>query len=157
MHITLHRVTSLVAIASLLAACGISTSSGGGGGSSGGPQSAAATEKEWDISLANASFKAGEITFTVTNDGDKEHEFVIRKTDLQSSELPTNDAGEVVEDDPRLSEVGDPSEIEKVPAGSSDQTLTVTLQPGHYVIFCNIHDQDLLHYQKGMHTDFTVS
>jgi len=68
----------------------------------------------------------------------------------------TNSDGEVVEDDSRLSEAGDPSEIGSVKPGE-DQTITLKdLQPGHYVIFCNIHDQDLLHYQKGMHTDFTV-
>jgi uncharacterized cupredoxin-like copper-binding protein len=35
--------------------------------------------------------------------------------------------------------------------------LTVTLQPGHYVFFCNLHVGELLHYQKGMHVDFTVN
>ncbi len=33
----------------------------------------------------------------------------------------------------------------------------VSLQPGHYVVFCNLHVEDLLHYQKGMHVDFTVN
>ncbi|HEY7525794.1 MAG TPA: hypothetical protein VIA82_03080 [Candidatus Limnocylindria bacterium] len=150
MSTMLRRVTALIAIAGLTVAC-----SGGNGGN--GTQTVTATEKEWAITLANSNFTAGKITINVTNDGDKEHEFVIRKTDLQSDALPTNADGEVVEDDPQLSEVGDPSEIETVPAGSSDKSITLDLQPGHYVIFCNIHDEDLLHYQKGMHTDFTVS
>jgi|GEM_PF-6117875 len=68
-----------------------------------------------------------------------------------------NAAGEVIEDDPSLTPVGDPSEIGKIASGSSDRTITVTLQPGHYVIFCNLHVGDLLHYQKGMHVDFTVT
>jgi uncharacterized cupredoxin-like copper-binding protein len=147
----IHRVAALLAIAGLVAACSSP------GGSGGGDQTVAATVKEWQITLANSSFQAGKITIDVTNDGDKKHEFVIRKTDLQSADLPTNADGEIVEDDPQLSEVGDPSEIEDVPAGSSDKSITLTLTAGHYVIFCNIHDQDLLHYQKGMHTDFTVS
>lgn len=142
---------ALVAIGGLLMSCSSNS------GSSGGVSTANATEKEWQITLDNANFKAGNITIKVTNDGDKEHEFVIRKTDLKADSLPTNSDGEVVEDDSRLSEVGDPSEIESVPAGSSDKSITLNLQPGHYVIFCNIHDQDLLHYQKGMHVDFTVS
>jgi uncharacterized cupredoxin-like copper-binding protein len=146
----LRRVSALIAIAGLTVAC-----SGGTGGN--GTQTVAATVKEWQITLASSTFSAGKITINVTNDGDKEHEFVIRKTDLQADALPTNADGEVVEDDSRLSEVGDPSEIEKVPAGSSDQSIKLDLKAGHYVIFCNIHDQDLLHYQKGMHTDFTVS
>jgi uncharacterized cupredoxin-like copper-binding protein len=147
----IRRVGTLIAIAGLTAACSSPS------GSSGGAQTVVATEKEWAITLASSNFSAGKITINVTNDGDKEHEFVIRKTDLQSDSLPTNADGEVEEDDPQLAEVGDPSEIGSVPAGSSDKSITLDLKPGHYVIFCNIHDQDLLHYQKGMHTDFTVS
>lgn len=146
---TYQRVAALLAVCGLVASCSSS-------GDSGGAQTVTATVKEWEITLANSTFDAGSITINVTNDGDKEHEFVIRKTDLQSDSLPTNADGEVVEDDPQLSEVGDPSEIEKVPPGSSDQSITLDLEPGHYVIFCNIHDEDLLHYQKGMHTDFDV-
>jgi uncharacterized cupredoxin-like copper-binding protein len=149
---TLHRAASIIAIGSLLAAC----SSGSSGSPNAGGQSVAATEKEWQISLANSTFQSGEVTFNIKNDGDKEHEFVIRKTDLQSDNLPLNDAGEVEEDNEQLSEAGDPSEVGSVMPGTTE-TLTLTLEPGHYVIFCNIHDQDLLHYQKGMHTDFTVS
>ncbi len=148
---TVHRATALIAIAGLLVAC-----SSNGSGSSSGEQTVNATEKEWQISLANATFHAGTLTIKVHNDGDKEHEFVIRKTDLNSADLPTNADGEVSEDDSALSEAGDPSEIGSVKPGE-DQSITLTdLAPGHYVIFCNIHDQDLLHYQKGMHTDFTV-
>jgi uncharacterized cupredoxin-like copper-binding protein len=149
---TVRRAAALIATAGLLVAC----SSNNGGSGSSGDQTVNATEKEWQISLASATFHAGTLTIKVHNDGDKEHEFVIRKTDLNSADLPTNADGEIVEDDSRLSEVGDPSEIESVKPGE-DQTITLTdLQPGHYVIFCNIHDQDLLHYQKGMHTDFTI-
>jgi uncharacterized cupredoxin-like copper-binding protein len=137
---------ALIAILGLLVSCSSGPTSG--------PVSA--TLKEWQITLSSSTLKAGEITFNVTNSGDKEHEFIIRKTDLQSDKLPTNADGEVVEDDPALAEVGDPSEIGEIPSGSSDKSITVTLQPGHYVIFCNLHVEDLLHYQKGMHTDFTV-
>ena len=49
--------------------------------------------------------------------------------------------------------MGDPSEVAEIAAGSTDKSLTVTLQAGHYVIFCNLHVEDLLHYQKGMHVD----
>ncbi len=113
------------------------------------------TVKEWQISLSATALAAGAITFNVKNDGDKPHEFVIRKTDLTSDKLPLNADSEVSEDAPELSEVGDPSELMEFDPGTS-QSLTVTLQPGHYVIFCNLHVEDLLHYQKGMHVDFTV-
>ena len=146
---TVRRGLSLIAIAVLLVACSSSGTSG-----STGPISA--TLKEWQISLSSTTLDAGKITFNITNNGDKEHEFVVRKTDLQSDKLPLNADGEVSEDAPELSEVGDPSEAAEIKSGSTDRTLAVTLQPGHYVIFCNLHVEDLLHYSKGMHVDFTV-
>lgn len=147
---TLRRVFALGAIIGLLAGCS-STGSGGDGG----PINA--TVKEWQISLSSNTAKAGAITFKIKNDGDKQHEFVVRKTDVKADALPLNADGEVSEDAPELTEVGDPSELADIESGSSDNTLTVTLQPGHYVIFCNLHVEDLLHYQKGMHTDLTVN
>ena len=143
---TVQRGLVLIAIVSLLAACSSGPSTG----------PVAATVKEWQISLSSTTHAAGPITFNITNGGDKEHEFVVRKTDLTSDKLPLNADGEVSEDAPELTEVGDPSEVAEIASGSSDKTLTVTLQPGHYVIFCNLHVEDLLHYQKGMHVDFTV-
>jgi uncharacterized cupredoxin-like copper-binding protein len=148
---TVRRGLSLIAIAGLLAACSAPAASSGGSG----PISA--TLKEWQISLSSATHSAGAITFNITNNGDKEHEFVVRKTDKQADALPLNADGEVSEDAPELTEVGDPSEVAEIASGSSDKTLTVTLQPGHYVIFCNLHVGELLHYSKGMHVDFTVN
>jgi uncharacterized cupredoxin-like copper-binding protein len=145
---TVRRGLALIAIGSLLVSCSSS-------GPTSGPISA--TEKEWQISLSSTNLKAGAITFNVTNNGDKEHEFVIRKTDLQSDKLVLNADGEVSEDDPSLTPVGEPSELAEIKAGSSDRTITVTLTAGHYVVFCNLHVEDLLHYQKGMHVDFTVT
>jgi uncharacterized cupredoxin-like copper-binding protein len=149
---SMRRGVVFIAIAGLLAACSSPAASTGGGT---GP--IAATLKEWQISLSSATHSAGAITFNITNNGDKEHEFVVRKTDKKADGLPLNADGEVSEDAPELTEVGDPSEVADIAAGSSDKTLTVTLQPGHYVIFCNLHVEELLHYQKGMHVDLTVN
>jgi len=143
---SVRRGFALIAVVSLLAACSSGPSTG----------PVAATVKEWQISLSSTELAAGAITFNISNAGDKEHEFVIRKTDLTSDKLPLNADGEVSEDAPELTEVGDPSEVGEIPSGSTDKTITVILQPGHYVIFCNLHVEDLLHYQKGMHVDFTV-
>jgi uncharacterized cupredoxin-like copper-binding protein len=143
-----RRGLALIAVGGLLVACSSS-------GPTSGPVSA--TLKEWEIKLSSANIKAGAITFNVTNNGDKEHEFVIRKTDLKSDALPLNADNEVSEEAPELTEVGDPSELAEIAAGSTNGTITVTLQPGHYVIFCNLHVEELLHYQKGMRVDFTVS
>jgi uncharacterized cupredoxin-like copper-binding protein len=166
---TVRSGFALVAIAGLLVGCSstpasssapstpASTPAGSSATGTGGGTAIAATEKEWQISLSSTTIKAGTITFTIANNGDKEHEFVVRKTDLQSDSLPKNAAGEVSEDATELTEVGDPSEVAEIKSGSTDRTLTVTLQPGHYVVFCNLHVEDLLHYQKGMHVDFTVN
>jgi uncharacterized cupredoxin-like copper-binding protein len=143
---TVLRALALVSIAILMGACSSGVSTG----------PIAATVKEWQISLSSTTVAAGAVTFNITNAGDKEHEFVVRKTDLTSDKLPLNADGEVSEDATELTEVGDPSEVAEIASGSSDRTLTVTLQPGHYVIFCNLHVEDLLHYQKGMHVDVTV-
>ena len=143
---TVRAAFAIMASVVLLAACSAGPTSG--------PVSA--TVKEWQISLSSTTLKAGSITFNITNGGDKEHEFVMRKTDLKSDKLPLNADGEVSETATELTEVGDPSEVAEIKSGSSDRTITVTLQPGHYVIFCNLHVGDLLHYQKGMRIDFDV-
>ena len=69
---TLRRGLALIAIGSLLVSCSSS-------GPTAGPISA--TVKEWQITLSSTNLKAGDITFNIKNDGDKEHEFVVRKTD----------------------------------------------------------------------------
>jgi uncharacterized cupredoxin-like copper-binding protein len=148
---TTRRGLALIAIGGLLAAC----STPGGSGAATGPISA--TLKEWQISLSSTTHSAGAITFNITNNGDKEHEFVVRKTTLKADALPLNADGEVSEAAPELTAVGEPSELAEIKPGSTDGTLTVTLQPGHYVIFCNLHVEELLHYQKGMHVDLTVT
>jgi uncharacterized cupredoxin-like copper-binding protein len=148
---TLRRGLAIIAIGGLIVACSTPAASVNASG----PISA--TLKEWQISLSSATHSAGAITFNITNNGDKEHEFVVRKTDKPADGLPLNADGEVSEDAPELTEVGDPSELAEIKSGSKDGTLTVTLQPGHYVIFCNLHVEELLHYQKGMHVDLTVN
>lgn len=131
---------------------GSSSAAGAGGGAT-----ISVAIKEWQIGLSSTTMSSGAITFNITNNGDKEHEFIVRKTDLKADSLPLGADGKVSEDAPELTAVGDPSEVAEIKSGSADRTLTVTLQPGHYVVFCNLQVGDLLHYQKGMHTDFTVN
>jgi uncharacterized cupredoxin-like copper-binding protein len=175
----LRRVYALLAAGGLLASCSGGTPSASAGApsasaaapasvgapsasagapsaSAGGTSTVSAALKEWQISLSSTSLSAGKITFTIDNNGDKEHEFVVRKTDRQADSLPLNADGEVSEDAPELTAVGDPSELAEIKAGTTANTLTVTLQPGHYVIFCNLHVGELLHYKEGMHVDLAV-
>jgi uncharacterized cupredoxin-like copper-binding protein len=148
-----RKALALIAIGGLVTAC--STPAGSAG------TTVTATLKEWEIKLSSADLKAGDITINFTNNGDKEHEFLVRKTELKADSLPLvasgEDEGRVDEESSELTEVGNPSEIAVIPPGTTGLSLRLTLQPGHYVVFCNLHVGDLFHYKKGMHTEFTVT
>ena len=81
-----------------------------------------------------------------------EHEFVVIRTDLAPDALPTNDDGSVNEDGDGIEVI---DEVEELEVGDSDD-LTVSLEPGAYVLICNIVESDESHYQFGMRTAFTV-
>lgn len=129
-------------MALLVAAC-----SSGASPSTGTGASTIATElSEWQIKLDSSTGKAGSITFNVSNKGEKEHEFVVVKTDLKSGTLPVTGDDEV--DESAFEPV---DEIEDIKAGATP-VLTVDLKAGHYVLLCNLTG----HYAKGMHADFDV-
>jgi uncharacterized cupredoxin-like copper-binding protein len=90
----------------------------------------------------------GEVTFDITNSGPSVHEFVVMKSDLPDDQIPV-DGEEANEDAPGLRAV---DEKENIAAGSQ-VSLGVTLEPGHYVVICNIAG----HYSAGMHASFTVT
>jgi uncharacterized cupredoxin-like copper-binding protein len=112
--------------------------------------------EEWAVGTDVTSAPAGAITFAVTNAGpDDEHEFVVVKTDLALTDLPTDENGAVDEAGGGMEVMG---EIEDIAVGASEE-LTLTLQPGAYVLICNIYDETEkeAHYQEGMRTSFTVT
>lgn len=114
------------------------------------------TLQEWAVLPAQESAPAGEITFSVTNEGpDDLHEFVVIKTDLPPGDLPVDADGAVDEAGEGIEEVA--GEIEDIAVGSS-MDLTLTLEPGSYVLLCNIYtaEEDEAHYQEGMRIAFTV-
>lgn len=107
---------------------------------------------EFTVSVSPASVASGETTFSVENVGGVTHEFVVVKTDLDDGDLPTAEDGSVDEEGEGIEAV---DEIEDIEAGSSG-AVTVDLEPGSYVLFCNVVDGTQVHYQEGMHTSFTV-
>ncbi|MBK5229291.1 MAG: hypothetical protein JJE05_12405 [Actinobacteria bacterium] len=107
---------------------------------------------EYTVSVTPESVDSGETTFAVENVGGETHEFVVVKTDLDSADLPTTDDGSVDEEGSGIEAV---DEIEDITDGSSAD-LTVDLETGSYVLFCNVVDDSVVHYQEGMHTSFTV-
>jgi uncharacterized cupredoxin-like copper-binding protein len=105
----------------------------------------AASLTEMAIMLDVSTVPAGPTTFTITNQGTAEHEFVVIATDLAADQLPVA-AGIVVLDG--LQVVGQALAIQP----GTTTTLTVDLAAGPYVIICNIPG----HYLAGMHTTLTV-
>ena len=102
------------------------------------------------IRISEKSVAAGEITFNAVNSSKVlEHEMVVAKLKNDTTELPyKEDSAEVDEDAPNMN-LGEISELEPGEKGS----LTVTLNPGKYVLFCNIAG----HYASGMWTILTVN
>jgi uncharacterized cupredoxin-like copper-binding protein len=130
------------------------------------PQSAAAsggagtavavTLKEWAVANDPPSVAAGSITFTAMNEGpDDPHEFVVIRTDLPLTDLPTDATGAVDEAGQGIEVKG---EIEDIAVGASGE-LTLDLEPGAYVLICNIYDdaEKEAHYAEGMRSAMTVT
>lgn len=93
------------------------------------------------------SAHAGNVTFEVHNDGTIQHSFYVIKSDLDEANLPLD--GTKVDENGTGVDVVD--EIETIDAGEAD-TLSVDLEPGIYVLICNIAD----HYTQGMHATLDV-
>ena len=128
-------VTILVAIP-LLTACGSSVAQG----------NVNVTLDSFSIQMPS-TIKAGQVTFHVSNVATSDtHSFIIVKTDLAPGKLPLDSSGNVNE-----SSLDRIDGITALAPGAS-QDLTVTLQPGNYVAFCDVPG----HYQAGMFTGFTV-
>lgn len=135
----------LIPLTLALPACG----NGGGG-------TVDVTLQEFAVSTDPSTIDAGEVVFEVTNEGpDDVHEFVVFRTDLEPTELPTDENGAVDETGEGLEAI---DEIEDIPVGET-MSVTVDLEAGNYVLICNIWDGDEqeAHYQEGMRTTFTVS
>lgn len=103
--------------------------------------------EDYQIQLSKNTAKAGDVTFHIKNDAtDLTHEFVIVNSDLQAANLPLDADGNI--DEEQIEVVDEAEDLE--PGTTTD--LVVNLQPGHYVIMCNIAG----HYAQGMYQDFTV-
>ena len=116
-----------------------------------GQQSAAKVqviEESYHIFMDNTTIPAGQVQFHLKNNANQPHEFVLFKTDLSADNLPVQ-GGKVAESSPKLQKI---DEQDQFPAGET-RTLTVNLDPGHYVAICNI----VGHYQQGMYIDFWVT
>jgi uncharacterized cupredoxin-like copper-binding protein len=105
--------------------------------------------KEWAITLSAAKHVAGSIEFNLTNEGTMAHEFLVVRSDKSAKQL----LDEVSETTSRLDEatldvIDEQAEWEPNTPGM----VTVTLEPGNYVVLCNIAG----HYAQGMYADLVV-
>jgi uncharacterized cupredoxin-like copper-binding protein len=125
-------------------------SCGGGGGT------VNVTLQEFSVGTDPTTIDAGQVVFEATNEGpNDEHEFVVFRTDLGPTELPTDENGAVNETGEGIELIG---EIEAIPVGET-KNVTLDLEAGNYVFVCNIWDEaeQESHYQEGMRTTFTVT
>ncbi|MBX3285706.1 MAG: hypothetical protein R2746_07060 [Acidimicrobiales bacterium] len=105
--------------------------------------------KDFEVGLSTARTESGRVVFDLENTGPTVHELVVARTDLASGELPLGSDGlSVDEDTPKVRVLG---EDESVQLDERHQ-LDLDLDPGHYVLFCNLEG----HYLGGMHVDLEV-
>ena len=125
-------------------------------GCGGGGEDVSVTLQEFAVGTDPSSVSPGSVTFNIENKGpDDTHEFVVIRTDLDPTALPTDEDGAVDETGAGIEVV---DEVEEIPVGDTP-TLTVDLTAGSYVLICNIFDEseNEAHYQEGMRTGLTVS
>ncbi len=102
---------------------------------------------EWEMSVSPNTAPAGTVTFNAINEGAIPHNLRLAKTDLAPDALPVGDRTFVV-DEEQLDILAASRDLD---IGESEQ-LTVELEPGNYVLFCNIP----AHYQTGLYAGFSV-
>ena len=101
------------------------------------------------IKTSPATVGAGEVTFEVTNTSKQMvHEMIVMYLADPTKPLPYIDKEFRVDED----KAGDKGEVSELDPGKSG-TLTVTLEPGKYLLICNVPG----HYAAGQWTEFEVT
>lgn len=101
------------------------------------------------MTIDKTSVKAGEVTFDVVNQStDTVHEMLVIRSEGAGKELPYDAKAEKIIEE----EAQDLGEVADLDPGKGG-TLTVTLEPGEYVLLCN----EPGHYKHGMAANFTVT
>lgn len=90
--------------------------------------------------------RSGEVTFEVENSGSTEHELMIASLEDLPQDQIAGMSGDEVHQKVLAAEHG-------ITAGSDDATLTASLEPGKYILFCNLPG----HFSEGQHTILRVA
>jgi len=130
-------LVALVAVAALGVACS-------SGGSSEDATTITATLDEYTVGTSADSAPAGPVSFDVSNVGVEGHNLLVVRTDAAADGLPVEGS--------TASEEGTVAETDVLAQGER-QTITVDLDPGAYVLICNVPE----HYRAGMYAPFTVA
>ncbi|MFL5737368.1 MAG: cupredoxin domain-containing protein [Actinomycetota bacterium] len=107
---------------------------------------------QWSVVPSTTNVAAGPVTFDVANQGTIPHEFVVLRTKTEASDIAV---GKFEREPDRINEdtsgtnVGETGDLNP----GASKSVTLDLQPGHYVFLCNLP----AHYQSGMHVDVTVA
>jgi uncharacterized cupredoxin-like copper-binding protein len=104
--------------------------------------------KDFKIDPAIPSVEDGPLTLSVWNEGPTTHEFVVVRSDLAADELPIGADGIRVDEDA----MAPVDELEEIGAQTRG-ILSLSLAPGHYVLFCNLEG----HYLAGMRASLEVT
>jgi uncharacterized cupredoxin-like copper-binding protein len=100
------------------------------------------------LTVDQSTVKAGDVVFQVHNDAmTEEHEMVLVKLKSPDQKLAVVQGKHRV-DERQLKSLGEVSEIKP----GADGALRVKLQPGSYLLLCNIKG----HYEAGMHATLTA-
>ena len=125
------------------------------------------TLQEWSVIPDESSAPAGEIGFEVSNAGEDDHEFMVVRTELGLTALPSKKDGSFDEDGDDI-EIVDATNAaahggddhETVEPGEA-KTFEYDLDEGSYVLMCNLVDEEddekEVHFKLGMRIPFEVS
>ena len=106
------------------------------------------TLQQYSVTANPSSAPTGDVDFVASNNGSISHELVVIRTDLAPGALPV--VGGQVDESGAGVQV-----VDEIPpfAPGTQQTASVNLASGAYVLICNVPG----HYQLGMRTGFTVT
>jgi uncharacterized cupredoxin-like copper-binding protein len=132
----------LAALVSALSGC----ASAGGADAAAANNTLRVTERDFKISAPD-ELRAGRVTFTVHNRGPDTHELLVVRQ--RGEELPLRTDGLTIDED-----VVQRDTVGKLEPGKPGavRTLSVRLEPGRYVLLCNMSG----HYLGGMDHDLVV-
>jgi uncharacterized cupredoxin-like copper-binding protein len=142
-----RRLAALAALLVLAAgAAGCGSTHGGGGGA----EVVSVNERDFSIAASPKVLQAGDVVFRDDNHGPDAHELIVaRAPDTPGIQLPFRSDGLTVsEEQLKRAIVG---ALEPGEAGSVRE-LHVRLEPGRYVLFCNMAG----HFMAGMSAVVTV-